>query len=136
YQEISTEQKNSSGSSFDFSNVLGVWGRTGEGSGTGEQAQLFNQTVLGVVPTANLPLNERQKLIEQIHNENVYTVDYGSVKHTKNGIRPQYTYSVTVAPVAYINMLKNFAASLGLDELEQVDPQQYANTPPLKFSFT
>jgi hypothetical protein len=135
YLDIKTDQKNSSGSSFDFSNVLSVWGKSGDNKEAGEEAQLFSQTVLGVVPIANLPLSARQELLRQIQNDKVYTVDYGTVKRAKSNGRPVYTYDVTVEPVAYINMLKTFAHSLGLTQLDQVDSSQYANTPALKFSF-
>jgi hypothetical protein len=135
YLDIKTDQKNSSGSSFDFSNVLTVWGKSGDNKEAGEEAQLFNQTVLGVVPVANLPLGARQELLRQIRTDKVYTVNYGSVKRSNSNGRPVYTYDVTVEPVAYINMLKTFAHSLGLSQLDQVDASQYTNTPALKFSF-
>lgn len=135
YENIQTDQKNSAGSSFDFSSVLSVWGKSGQDAETSGEAQLFNQTILGVVPMANLAATERHKLLDQIMKDGVYQVDYSKVRRAiKNG-RPVYTYDVSVQPVAYITMLKSFAGALGLPQLEDVDPQQYANTPPLSFSF-
>lgn len=134
YTDIQTEQKNSSGSSFDFSSVLASWGKSGNSEET-EQAQLFNQTLLGVVPTGNLPSGARKQLIEQIQKDKVYAVDYSTVKRANVGGRPVYTFDVAMQPVAYINMLKTFARSLGLTHLDQVDASQYENTPELKFSF-
>lgn len=134
YTNIKTSQKSSSGKDFDFSSVIGVWGKSGQDS-LGNGAQLFNQTVLGVVPVANLPQPQRSALLKQIKNDNVYKQDAKSVKRQLVNGRPMYIYNVSVAPVAYVTMLKNFARDLGLKQLEQVDPAQYKDSQPLQFSF-
>lgn len=135
YTDIKTEQKNAAGSSFDFSRVLTTWGKSGNNPETGESAQLFNQTLLGVVPIGNLAPDSRKKLVEQIRTDKVYVVDYNNVKRANVGGRPVYTFDVAMQPVAYINMLKSFARALGLTHLDQVDASQYENTPELKFTF-
>lgn len=135
YTDLKTSQKNPDGNPFDFSSVIGVWGRTEQSDPENSSAQLFNQTVLGVVPSANLPLPLRRSLLEQIKNDGVYKIDTASVDRQLVGGRPVYSYKVTVLPVAYVTMLKTFARDLGLTQLEQVDPSQYKNSEPLKFTF-
>lgn len=137
YSDIKTEQKNTSGNDFDFSSVLGVWGKSGNNPQTGEQAQLFDQTMLGVVPVGNLPRFERRALVEQIKRDNVYKVDYSKKidKKFTNG-RFEYEYTVSLQPVAYINMLKKFSGHFSISTLDNIDPEQYANTEALDFKFS
>ena len=135
YTGIDTNQKSANGEAFDFSSVLGVWGKTDVSDQQGNGAQVFNQTVLGVVPIANVRQPLRRALIEQIKRDGVYRIDASKVERkTVNG-RPVYSYDVTVAPVAYVTMLKNFARSIGITQLDQVNPKQYENSAPLNFVF-
>ncbi len=133
YTDIKTSQKNASGKAFDFSSVIGLWGKSDQNDPNGSDAQLFNQTVLGVVPVANVRQPLRAALLEEIKTNSVYKIDTGSVKRQLVNGRPVYTYDVTIVPVAYVTMLKNFARALGITQLEQVDPSQYENSAPLKF---
>lgn len=135
YNEIKTSQRNPDGNPFDFSSVVGLWGRSDDSDPESNGAQLFNQTLLGVVPFANLRQPLRGALLEQIKNDNVYKIDTATVKKQLINGRPVYTYDVTVAPVGYVRMLKNFAHGLGLTSLDQVRPEQYKNSAPLKFTF-
>ena len=135
YTDIQTSQKNSTGGAFDFSSVTGIWGKAADSDPNSGGAQLFNQTVLGVVPVANVRQPLRKALLDQIKTDGVYKVDAGSVKRQILNGRPVYTYQVEIVPVAYVTMLKNFARAIGLTQLEQVDPTQYKGSPPLKFTF-
>jgi len=135
YADIKTSQKTADGKAFDFKTVLGIWGKADAKDPESGGAQLFNQTVLGVVPVGNLNAAARQKLMNQIVKDKVYSVDYASVARNRVAGRPQYSYDVTVQPVAYVGMLKSYAREIGIKELESVDPAQYKETPPLKFNF-
>ncbi len=135
YTDISTTQKSTSGAGFNFSSVLGIWGKSDKASSTGSGAQLYDQTVLGVVPIANLPKSQKANLIKQIKKDVVYKYDSSNTKRQILNGRPVYSYGVEVAPVAYVSMLKSFAKDIGINQLEQIDPAQYANSAPLKFTF-
>ncbi len=135
YTDINTSQKSATGGAFDFSSVKGVWGKTDLSDPNSGGGQLFNQAVLGVVPTANVRQPYRDALIKEIKTDGVYKTDYSSVKRQKVNGRPVYTYQVEVTPVPYVTMLKNFARSIGLTQLEQVNPEQYKNSAPLQFTF-
>ncbi len=134
YNEIKTSQKNSEGKDFDFSSVVGIWGKATDEQGGGN-VQQFNQTVLGVVPIANLPQAQRSQLLDQIRDDKVFQFDSDAVKRQRINGRMVYSYEVSVDPVAYVKMLKTFASSLGMTQLEQVDPSQYAGSPALGFVF-
>lgn len=136
YSEIKTGQKSADGKPFNFSKVLGIWGKSDQKDPSGEGVQLFNQTLLGAVPIANLPQPTRVKLLNQIRESGVYKIDGSAVKKQMIDGRQVYTYDVVIAPVAYVSMLKSFAAALGLKQLEQVDPNQYAKSAPLKLGMS
>lgn len=135
YKSIETAQKTTSGNSFDFTSVLNIWGKTEPNTDTVNNAQLYGQSIFGVLPIANLTGTDRSKLLQQMRTDQVFQVNYTTVKHEQRGNRPTYTYDVTVAPVPYVSMLKTFADILGLKQLEQVNPSDYQNTPDLKFKF-
>lgn len=134
YNSIKTTQKNAAGKAFDFSSILGIWGRTEQNDASGGP-QLYSQALFGVVPTGDLPASQREALIEFIGDNDVYHFDASNVTHKRVNGRPVYTYKVQVMPVAYVGMLKQFARDAGLKQLEQVDPTQYANSQALSFTF-
>lgn len=135
YTDIQTTQKTLDGKAFDFSPVIGVWGTASANDPDSGGAQLFNQTVLGVVPIGNLGAGERKKLLEQIKKDGVYEINQATIKRQIVNGRPVYSYDVTIHPMAYVAMLKSFAHSIGVVELDQVDPSQYRDSSPLSFTF-
>ncbi len=135
YSEIRTKQTNMEGKPFDFANVVGVWGRSSQDDPRGDGPQQLNQALLGVVPFANMNKQQRGQLLELIRKESVYNVDMNKVKRQTKNFRPIYSYEVSVKPVAYVRMLKTFAQANGLAQLDQVDPEQYAESASLSFVF-
>jgi hypothetical protein len=114
-----------------YKDVMNIWGESSAAS-SGAEAQMFDQTMLGVVPMASLSPDDRQKLLAQIAEEKVYTVSYDSVKREHVGGRLTYTYNVDITPRAYVNMLKTFAEMVGSNQLADVDVSPYPDTPSLK----
>jgi hypothetical protein len=110
-----------------YQDALNIWGF----SGAPEGGQLFDQTLLGVVPIARLNPADKRALIEQIKREAVYTIDYSRVEKRVVDGRSVYTYPVALKPRAYVNMLKSFSAYVGTDELASVDVNQYPDSPTL-----
>jgi hypothetical protein len=142
YVSVQTDQKNKAGKPLDFSRVTGVWAKSDPK--TSGKAQLLSQSVLGTslpiggvaVPIGNLSESNRAKLIQEIKNDAVYQVDYKHVaKKTVNG-RQQYTYTVTVQPVAYAALMQRFAQLSGLHDLDSLDPSQFKGQAALKMSMT
>ena len=131
YRSIDTDQRSTDGGDLDFSQVLGVWGNTAaSGETTGE---LYNETVLGVIPIGNVPAEDREKLMEMISELDVYKVEYSNVKRgTVNG-RASYEYTVKVLPEAYVTLLKAYASAVGLTHLQNINPASYENSDPIEF---
>ncbi len=90
YVDINTTQQSQSGKPLDFSKVLGVWAKsdTTTAARSGGTAVLLSQAVLGTglplggvaVPIANLSPDLRAKLEGQIRGQNVYQVNFATVK--------------------------------------------------------
>ncbi|HSX32705.1 MAG TPA: hypothetical protein VLF43_05570 [Candidatus Saccharimonadales bacterium] len=137
YASIKTDQKGSDGHTLNFSKVLGVWAK-------GDQKQLFSQAVLGtglpiggmVVPVASLSPDLRDTLTRQIKEQDVYKIDFSKVTKKHVDGRLQYVYDVSIKPMAYARLMKSFAGSVGLHDLDQLDPNQFNSQPDLKLKLT
>lgn len=140
YASIDTVQKGAGGKPLDFSKVVGVWAKGDGGTGS----QIFPQAVLGtglpiggmVVPIADLSTNLRNKLVTQIHADNVYQTTFEKAKSARVRGRLQYTYDVKISPVAYARLMKSFAGSLGLHGLDQLNPTSFQGQPALNVKIT
>jgi hypothetical protein len=137
YASIKTNQKGADGHTLNFSKVLGVWAK-------GDQKQLFSQAVLGtglpiggmVVPVASLSPDLRDTLTRQIKEQDVYKIDFSKVAKKHVNGRLQYTYDVSIKPMAYARLMKSFAISVGLHDLDQLDPNQFNSQPDLNLALT
>ncbi|HSX44875.1 MAG TPA: hypothetical protein VLF39_02030 [Candidatus Saccharimonadales bacterium] len=136
YDYVKTSQPTSSGKPADFTSVLNIWGKDVSPNKSVTSGQLYNQSVLGVLPFGRLNIDDRRQLIKLIKDKNVMKVDYNTVSRTIAHGRPTYTFSVSVNAEAYIGMLKQYADSVGLTQLKQTNPADYRDTPALSFKFT
>lgn len=130
YTSIETAKK------MDFKEILGLWGVTEPQTPGQTSGQLYNQAVLGILPTGNLTAEQRREIIKIMREKNAY--DYRLIE-TKRSLpfgRPTYTMEVTVNPVGYITALKQFAGYIGLNHLEQVNPEEYAQAQKLSFGLS
>lgn len=134
YLSIKTTQKSSSGQPFDFSKVLGVWGKTTQQDAQSGGPQTFSQSLLGIVPIGSLTVSQRSQLVSYIKSNNVFGINYNNVKKVWHGNRLVYTYTGSVKPVPYVTMLKVFAHNMGLRQFDSIDPQQYKDSPPIAFT--
>jgi hypothetical protein len=135
YAQIQTSQKSSSGKDLDFSNVTNVWGMA-ETQGTATNGQLYNESVLGVIPFGNLPAARQNALIKQMKDSGAYKYDVASIERTGIFRRPRYVFNVQIDPAAYIATLKAFAKDIGLTHLETLDPAQYESAQPVMIQLT
>jgi hypothetical protein len=131
YRSINTDQKREDGGELDFSKVLDVWGRTEASQET--SGELYNETVLGVIPIGNMPAADRKKLLELARELEVYKVEYARVQRTVTNGRPTYEYTVKVLPEAYVTFLKAYAQSVGLTHLRNIRAADYKDATPLEF---
>lgn len=135
YTNIQTNQKNKKGSELDFKDLLDVWGKS-SAEQTGQPGELYGESVLGIIPTASLNASDRRALMKTVRDNNVYQFDDKTLERKIVDGRPTYIYDITVAPTAYITLLKQFGGMVGLRQLEGLDPSQYENSQPLVFKLT
>jgi hypothetical protein len=128
YTDIETAQK------LDFKEVLGVWGVTESQVPGQTTGQLYNQAVLGIIPTGNLTAAQRREIVKIMHEKNAYTYTLVNTTRSLPFGRPTYTMQVVVNPVGYISALKQFAGYVGLNHLTQVNPADYEKANKLSFS--
>lgn len=135
YNKIQTDQKRSDGKKLTLAKIIGVWAKGERG-----ENQLFKQAVLGTglpiggigVPIGNVDPAARDRLIQQLQTDAVYKVSFDRVSKKRGHGRLTYTYPVTVDPSAYAALMKEFAKSIGLKDLDQLDPKAYKGQKPLK----
>ncbi|HTE22870.1 MAG TPA: hypothetical protein VK674_07600 [Candidatus Limnocylindria bacterium] len=135
YSAINTDQKSAKGKVMNFSAVLNIWGKSSSDQ-TGQPGELYGESLLGVVPSANLSATNRQAVMQTVRDNNVYDFDEKSVERKLVDGRPTYVYNVTVQPVAYIKLLKQFGGLVGFKQLEALNPEQYKDAQALTFKLT
>lgn len=121
---------------LDFRSILGVWGVTDPQVPGQTSGQLYNQAVLGIIPTGNLNAEQRREIIKIMHEKKAYTYKLVQTKRSLFFGRPTHTMQVIVNPVGYISALKQFASYVGLNHLEQVNPEEYEQAQKLAFTVT
>lgn len=138
YVSIDTNKKGKDGKPLPTNNVLNVWAKTeGTQSKDKDVPQLFGQVLLSLsLPFGNLQPDQRNSLIQEIKDDNLYATDFSKVtKQHKNG-RLQYVYSVKLQPILYIRFMRDYAKTMGLHELDNVDPNSYSGAKPITIQWT
>lgn len=128
YLEIKTSQKNQNGKQLEFGKVLNVWGKT-ESEPGGQLGNLYGDISLGLFLFADLPANQRNQMMDMITSNNVYQTDYNTAQRVVRNGRPYFIYRVTVKPTAYVTMLKQYADYVGMEQLKNLNPEDYKDTP-------
>lgn len=132
YLSINTGQKNASGMPLDFSKVEGVWSK----AAAEQRTQNLQNAIVGFVLFANFNSEQRTKFIGRLHTERIYDIDYSKVKSEKVANRSVWTYPVKLNIASYAAVLKDFVKELGLGELADFNPADYASYPPVELSFS
>jgi len=138
YEHIETDKKGKNGKPLDTSHILGVWAKSSTAASPDKQVpQLFSQVLLGLsVPFGNLSASQRQALMQEIHDDNLYNTSFQTVKKQQHNGRLQYVYSVNLQPILYLRFMKDYAKNMGLHELDKVDPNSYSGAKPLTLQWT
>ena len=142
YRSIKTNQKNAAGKPLNVSKVANVWAKSDGAQQSETQSsshQLFAQALLGIglpvgsvpVPVGEVTPEQRGDMVRRIRGENIYGTSFDKAKKERKDGHLQYTYDVKIQTILYVRMMKDFARSLGLHELDQVDPNLYQTAEPL-----
>lgn len=126
---IDTKETNEQGKLLDFSELIGVWGKSDE-PGSGQTN--FSETLFGAVPMANLPPQKRAELVNYILKNNVFEIDYRSFERSWVNGRQIYIYPVTIKEETYKPMLQEYTRLLGLRPEDGIDLSSNEGFPPLE----
>ncbi len=129
YISINTTQKNSKGKPINTANIVGIWSKTDASATSQRSPQYFKQNVFSLIPFGNFNRDQRNTLIKMMKDKNVYKIS--GVKSSKLYSHAVYVYDVNVSPLAYVNVLLQYAKELGLDNTG-IDASQYQNAQPLQ----
>lgn len=145
YASIRGVQNDQTKQNIDFSQVIDRWAKAdndAENGLKGGGSRLTLQAMIGPslgsypIPFANLSANDRQDILKQMKQDNLFKVDESKTKkETRNG-RPVYTYEVEILPVAYVGTVKQISKMMGIKEFDDLDPNDYSGFSPLKSTVT
>lgn len=136
YTDIKSDQ--SKGKTKD---IVGVWA---DSTSAQNGVQLLPQVALGFalplgavpMPNGMVPTDKRDKILHTMMSRDLYQVSYDTVKKERKDGKLYYTYDVSMQPALYLSIMKEFATSVGMHDLDSVDPSQYANSSLLKLKLT
>jgi hypothetical protein len=130
YTALSSKSK-----SVAYNRVIDVWAvgaSTAKGQVTDPLYHLLGQSVLGVVPYANLIPDMRQSLVDEAKLLHVYSPDLAHVTHTRAYGHRVYVYTVDISPRAYAAFMQQVVRDEGLGSVSEFNPDSYqANSQPL-----
>lgn len=131
YTKAETSQRTAKGGVEDFSSILNVWGESGTEPGSSTTGgQFYADSILNIIPSANLTYEQRKEVMKLMRDK-VYTIDAKNVKKASQDGRPLYVYEVSINFEGYITALKQVAQYVGLSQLDDVDPSEFANRQPV-----
>lgn len=133
YTSIQTSQKDTAGKPLDFTKVLNLWGATTPEEAGKTTGQIYNQAVLGIIPTGNISVSDRREIIKIMKDMDAYSYKVVETKRSWPFGRTNYTFQVTISPEGYITALQKFASTVGLNHLEGIDPSDYKAAQKLSF---
>ncbi len=129
YQKIVATTKGKDGKPLDVSSVVGKWAKlSGDDTlSSSVTSGLFDQTLMGVIPIANLQPDARQNLLAYMHSSGVFTYDASKVQTVQSGGRKAYKYAVSIKPAAYIKTMQEFGKLVGVHQYDDVEANDYAS---------
>jgi len=112
--------------------LLGTWGKREKSAERG--VSFLDEAIFVIVPAGDLSGSQRQQLLGFIENEEVYKYSKAT-RSTKDG-RLVYEYEIDLQPEKLVKVLAEYARISGLGNQEQLNPESYAGSPPIKITAT
>ncbi len=127
YQKIVATAKSAEGKAIDTSSVVGKWAKLEANSslGTTVTSGLFDQTLVGVVPIANLSVDRREALLKFMDDNDVFSYDPAKVQTVTVDGRKAYSYAVSISPAPYVKMMQNFSKLVGVHSYDDLNANDY-----------
>ncbi len=119
--------------------VLNIWANTTAAGANKDPSvpSTFPTVLLTLaVPFGGFTPVNQQALLTEMKTRQVYTPDLTSVQKAHVAGHLQYTYKVTMQPILYVQLMKDYATFMGMHELANVDPNSYATTTVTAMTWT
>jgi len=132
YQQISLPHS-SSKKQLNTNTVLGKWAKLQAGQNLGQQATsgLFQQSLLDILPIANLSPQQRDDMVQYMHDQSLFTYDAKLVKKDKIQGKTVYMYAVSIKPDAYVRVMQKFESIVGASAYKSIKSTDYKGQKPL-----
>jgi hypothetical protein len=116
--------------------VVGKWATLDPGSqfSSAVTSGLFNQSLLGILPIANLAAADRNRLLAYMHDNTVFSFDTDKVKTVTAEGHQAYEYDVQVQPAAYVGLMQQFGRLVGSKGYDSVDPNEFSGASAVKLT--
>lgn len=118
----------------DFGKILNQWAKREKNEQTGEPVTFFDQSIFAVVPFGSLDPGQRKKVTDEVNSTNLY--DYKSAKVSYDKGRPIMEYSIDLKPESLLKVLSVYADVTGYGDKEQLNPEQYKDSPAVPVKIT
>lgn len=135
YVSIDDSTKKPDGKKADFSKIVGIWGKNEAASGS-KGGRFLSESLLNIVPMANLTGSKRRELVSMMQKKHVYNYDAAKVETSTVHGRRRYTYHIKLRPGDYVQILQTFAKDIGLGEVDGLSPEAYQNAPETAVDIT
>jgi hypothetical protein len=114
--------------------VVGPWAQLQSGETAGNDqltSGLFSQSLLDVLPIANLTATQRASLLHTMRSQNLFQYNVQDVKKQKVRGRETYLYAVSVRQDAYVRVMQQFEKMVGTTSYQAIKPSSLAKTKPV-----
>lgn len=122
----------------DISSVKNVWSREsltqGDTQNQNVNQSAFAEGLFSSVPFAYLSQPQRQKVVQFMKDNEVYSADYRNAKTVNRAGKQAYEYNVVVNLKGYIETLKMIDEMMGLQQLTGVNPAAYDGAEPAQLT--
>lgn len=123
----------------ELNTVLNIWANTTSSTASKDKGlpSTFGTILLELaVPFGDFSASQESTLLNQAQSQQVYTPAISSVKKKKVDGRLQYTYTVTMQPILYVQLMKSYAQAMGMHELDSVNPNEYSSASTTTMQWT
>lgn len=117
--------------------LIGKWAQRNKednSSVPGSNLTFFNEGLFSIIPFGNLDKASRETLLGFINDKNLY--NYTSAEKKFEDGRLVYEYNFSINPADLVDILRRYMELTGNGDSSQLDPSEYASSPPIQIQIT
>ncbi len=116
--------------------LIGKWAQRNDSNSSAAEDNLtfFNEGLFSIIPFGNLDKASRETLIGLMNDKNLYQYTSAEKKFENN--RLVYVYNLSINPADLVDILRYYMELTGNGDSSQLDPSEYAGSPPIQIEVT